>query len=118
MHCGLSKPWTSTVFITQKQPVTATDIDGLKSIKSRTSVPIAADASAESVDEAYNVIKEGAADVFHALMGRIGGIRKSLQFTNLVDAANLDYAICVLGTASNTLRAPILPCRASNGKNP
>lgn len=80
-----------------EQPVTATDIDGLKSIKSRTSVPIAADASAESVDEAYGVIKEGAADIFHALMGRIGGIRKTLQFTNLVDVANLDYALCVLG---------------------
>jgi L-alanine-DL-glutamate epimerase-like enolase superfamily enzyme len=80
-----------------EQPVTATDIDGLKSIKSRTTVPIAADASAESVDEAYSVIREGAADIFHALMGRIGGIRKSLQFTNLVDAASLDYAVCVLG---------------------
>jgi L-alanine-DL-glutamate epimerase-like enolase superfamily enzyme len=80
-----------------EQPVTATDIDGLKSIRRRTNVPLAADASAESVEEAYNVIKEGAADIFHALMGRIGGIRKSLQFTNLVDAANLDYALCVLG---------------------
>jgi len=80
-----------------EQPVTATDIDGLKSIRRHTNVPIAADASAESVEEAYNVIKEGAADIFHALMGRIGGIRKSLQFTNLVDAANLDYAVCVLG---------------------
>ena len=43
------------------------------------------------------MIKGEAADVFHALMGRIGGIRKTLNFTNLVDAANLDYALCVLG---------------------
>jgi L-alanine-DL-glutamate epimerase-like enolase superfamily enzyme len=49
------------------------------------------------VGEAYKVIKENAADVFHALMGRIGGIRKTLNYTNLVDAASLDYAICVLG---------------------
>jgi muconate cycloisomerase len=49
------------------------------------------------VAEAYNVIRHDAADIFHGLMGRIGGIRKTLQFTNLVDTANLDYAICVLG---------------------
>lgn len=80
-----------------EQPVTTNDIDGFKTIKNRTNVPIAADASVESAEEAYNMIKQGAADIFHTLMGRIGGIRKSLQFTNLVDAANLDYAICVLG---------------------
>ena len=80
-----------------EQPVTMFDIDGLREIKSRTTVPIAADASADSVGEAYNVIKQGAADIFHVLMGRIGGIRKSLQYTTLVDTANLDYAICVLG---------------------
>lgn len=80
-----------------EQPVTTHDIDGFKAIRRRTNVPIAADASADSVGETYRVIKQEAADIFHALMGRIGGIRKSLHFTNLVDAANLDYAICVLG---------------------
>ncbi len=80
-----------------EQPVSVADIDGFKAIKSRTTVPLAADASADSVAEAYNVIKHDAADIFHALMGRIGGIRRSVQFANLVDAANLDYAICVLG---------------------
>jgi L-alanine-DL-glutamate epimerase-like enolase superfamily enzyme len=80
-----------------EQPVSITDIDGFKSIKARTTVPLAADASADSVAEAYNVIKHDAADIFHALMGRIGGIRRSVQFANLIDTANLDYAICVLG---------------------
>jgi L-alanine-DL-glutamate epimerase-like enolase superfamily enzyme len=80
-----------------EQPVTTHDIDGFRAIRCRTKVPIAADASAESVEEAYTMIKQEGADIFHALMGRIGGIRKSLQFTNLVDAANLDYAVCVLG---------------------
>ncbi|MGD0234690.1 MAG: mandelate racemase/muconate lactonizing enzyme family protein [Syntrophorhabdales bacterium] len=80
-----------------EQPVTTNDIDGFKAIKSRTNVPLAADASADSVNEVYSMIKQEAADIFHALMGRIGGIRKTLTYTNLVDAANLDYAICVLG---------------------
>jgi L-alanine-DL-glutamate epimerase-like enolase superfamily enzyme len=80
-----------------EQPVTTHDIDGFKAIKSRTKVPLAGDASADSVGEVYTMIKQEAADIFHALMGRIGGIRKTVNFTNLVDAANLDYAICVLG---------------------
>jgi L-alanine-DL-glutamate epimerase-like enolase superfamily enzyme len=80
-----------------EQPVTTYDIDGFKAIKSRTKVPLAADASAESVLDAYNVIKQGAADIFHVLMGRLGGIRKALQYTTLIECASLDYAICVLG---------------------
>jgi L-alanine-DL-glutamate epimerase-like enolase superfamily enzyme len=80
-----------------EQPVTTHDLAGFKYIKSHTKVPLAADASAESIGEAYNMIKQDGADIFHTLMGRIGGIRKSVVYTNLVDAANLDYAVCVLG---------------------
>jgi muconate cycloisomerase len=80
-----------------EQPVTTHDIGGFKTIKNSTSVPLAGDASAESVGEVYSMIKQEAADIFHVLMGRIGGIRKSLNYVNLVDNANLDYAICVLG---------------------
>jgi L-alanine-DL-glutamate epimerase-like enolase superfamily enzyme len=80
-----------------EQPVTTPDIQGFRAIKSRTNVPLAADASADSVGEAYSMIRQEAADIFHVLMGRIGGIRKTSNYTNLVDAANLDYAICVLG---------------------
>src|SRR4030043_654207 len=81
-----------------EQPVTTYDIDGFKAIKQRTNVPLVADASAESVGEAYHMIRQGAAATFHALLGRIGGIRKALNYTNLIEAASLDYAICVLGT--------------------
>jgi L-alanine-DL-glutamate epimerase-like enolase superfamily enzyme len=80
-----------------EQPVTTNDIAGFKSIKARSNVPLAADASADSVEDAYNLLKHDAADIFHALLGRIGGIRRTSNFTNLIDAANLDYAICVLG---------------------
>jgi len=81
-----------------EQPVTTYDIEGFKAIKQSTNVPLVADASAESVDEAYNMIKQRAADIYHALLGRIGGIRKALSYTNLIESASLDYAICVLGT--------------------
>ena len=100
-----------------EQPVTTFDIDGFKAIKSRTNVPLAADASADSVGEAYNMIKQDAADIFHVLMGRIGGIRKTLNYTNLVDAANLDYAICVLGNGiEHAAGAHFAVSRAKRGR--
>ncbi len=100
-----------------EQPVTTNDIDGFKAIKSRTNVPLAADASADSVDEVYSMIKQEAADIFHALMGRIGGIRKTLTYTNLVDAANLDYAICVLGNGiEHAAGAHFAVSRAKRGR--
>jgi L-alanine-DL-glutamate epimerase-like enolase superfamily enzyme len=80
-----------------EQPVTTHDIAGFKAIKNRTNVPLAADASADSTGDAFRLIKQDTADIFHTLMGRIGGFRKSVQFADLVETANLDYAICVLG---------------------
>ncbi len=80
-----------------EQPVTTYDIPGFLFLKSRTSVPLAADASARSVVEAYTMIKQGAADIYHALLGRVGGLRLASKFTTLVEAASLDYAICSVG---------------------
>ena len=100
-----------------EQPVTTHDIDGFKAIKRRTNVPLAADASADSVGEAHNMIRQGAADIFHTLMGRIGGIRKTLTYTNLIDAANLDYAICVLGNGiEHAAGAHFAVSRAKRGR--
>jgi L-Ala-D/L-Glu epimerase len=100
-----------------EQPVTTHDIEGFKAIKSRTNVPLAADASADSVGEAYTLIRQDAADIFHTLMGRIGGIRKSVSYTNLIDAANLDYAICVLGNGiEHAAGAHFAVSRAKRGR--
>jgi muconate cycloisomerase len=43
------------------------------------------------------MIKRGAADIFHCLLSRVGGLRLASKYTTLIEAANLDYAICVLG---------------------
>ena len=100
-----------------EQPVTTHDIAGFRAIKSRTTVPLAADASAESVGEAYRVIRQEAADIFHVLMGRIGGIRRSMNYVNLVDAASLDYAICTLGNGiEHAAGAHFAVSRAKRGR--
>lgn len=74
------------------------DLDGLVDIRMRTNVPLVADLIARSVIEARNVLKRRAADSFHTLMGRTGGIRRALKYTTLIEVEDLDYQICALGT--------------------
>ena len=80
-----------------EDPTTPNDIDGLVGIKSRTKVPIVADRSARSPAEAYNVIKHNGADIFHCLLDKLGGLRNASRFATLVETADLDYAVCVMG---------------------
>jgi L-alanine-DL-glutamate epimerase-like enolase superfamily enzyme len=100
-----------------EQPFAAYDIDSFVDIKGRTSVPLVGDASARSVVEVHNMINRRAADIFHTLLGRIGGLRKATKYTNLIEAANLDYAICVLGTGiSHAAGAHFAVSRLKSGK--
>jgi L-alanine-DL-glutamate epimerase-like enolase superfamily enzyme len=80
-----------------EQVVTTYDVDGFLAIKSRTAVPLVADASGRSVLELHSMIKRGAADIFHCLLSRVGGLRLSSKYATLIEAANLDYAICSTG---------------------
>jgi L-alanine-DL-glutamate epimerase-like enolase superfamily enzyme len=81
-----------------EDPCSPYDMDGLVDIRRRTNVPLVADLIARSVIEARNVIKRRAADSFHTLLGRTGGIRRALKYTTLIEAEDLDYQICTLGT--------------------
>jgi L-alanine-DL-glutamate epimerase-like enolase superfamily enzyme len=81
-----------------EDPAPPQDIDGLAAIKKKTNVPLVADRGARSITDVHNLIKQEAADSFHALLGKVGGLRKALKFTTLIEAAGLDYQICALGT--------------------
>lgn len=81
-----------------EQPFLMHDIDSFVDTRRRTSIPLVGDASARSVVELKNMIDRRAADIYHALLGRIGGLRKAVHYTTLIEAAKLNYAICVLGT--------------------
>jgi L-alanine-DL-glutamate epimerase-like enolase superfamily enzyme len=74
------------------------DIDGLAAIKKKTNVLLVADRGARSITDVHNQIKREAADSFHVLLGKVGGLRKALKFTALTEAADLHYQICTLGT--------------------
>ena len=74
------------------------DMEGLVDIRKKTNVPLVADLIARSVIEARNLIRRRAADSFHSLLGRIGGLRRATKYTTLIEAEDLDYQICTLGT--------------------
>lgn len=80
-----------------EDPAVPFDADGFLSVKNRTCVPLVADRCARSINEAYNLIKIRAVDSFHCLLDKVGGIRKAVLYTNLIEAVDLDYAICVMG---------------------
>jgi L-alanine-DL-glutamate epimerase-like enolase superfamily enzyme len=77
-----------------EQPVTKHDLRGFVHVRSKTDVPIVADESAWSVEELVALINANACDMCHLSLDRIGGFRKALQFRNLLDAFNMDYAMC------------------------
>jgi L-alanine-DL-glutamate epimerase-like enolase superfamily enzyme len=81
-----------------EDPCTRYDIEGLVDIRRRTNVPLVADLIAPSINEARNVIKRRAADSFHTLLNKVGGIRRATKYTTLIEAEDLDYQICTLGT--------------------
>jgi L-alanine-DL-glutamate epimerase-like enolase superfamily enzyme len=81
-----------------EDPVFPNDIDGFMAVRNRTTVPLVADRDARSIDEAFHLIQHRAADSFHCLIGKVGGLRKAAKYVNLIEAAGLDYQVCMMGT--------------------
>jgi L-alanine-DL-glutamate epimerase-like enolase superfamily enzyme len=81
-----------------EDPAPPDNIEALLAVKGRTSVPLVADRTCRSIIDLRELIKRRAADGFHLLMGKVGGLRKASKLSTLVEAAQLDYQICALGT--------------------
>ncbi|OGO04228.1 MAG: hypothetical protein A2Y60_00400 [Chloroflexi bacterium RBG_13_54_9] len=81
-----------------EDPAPPDNIDALLAVKSRTSVPLVADRTCRSIIDLRDLIQRRAADSFHLLMGKVGGLRKASKLSTLIEAADLNYQICALGT--------------------
>lgn len=57
-----------------EQPVPASDLAGLRRIRVETGVPIMADESLCSLDDARRLVAAEAVDVFHVRLGKMGGL--------------------------------------------
>ncbi len=72
-----------------EQPIQRWDIDGLKRIRDRAPCPLSADESLTTVNDAANLIRERAVDVFSIKVSKNGGIYKSKQIAAMADGFGL-----------------------------
>ncbi|MFB6221082.1 MAG: dipeptide epimerase, partial [Halolamina sp.] len=82
-----------------EQPVPADDIAGLADARRRVDVPIAADEAVFTPDDAIRVVREEAADVINAKLGKSGPLAVA-DIVAIAQGANLDCMIgCMLESA-------------------
>ena len=77
-----------------EQPVGRYDIEGLKYIKERTSIPVMADESVFSPMDAIKVLEAEAVDIVNIKLDKCGGISKALQ---IADICKLYDTKCMIG---------------------
>ena len=78
-----------------EQPVGAGDVNWLAEVRSRIDVPVIADESLYTAQDAIALVRAGAADVFSVYVGKSGGIAPSGQIAAIGEAAGL---ACTIGS--------------------
>jgi len=77
-----------------EQPVKAHDLNGLKFVKDRVSIPVMADESAFSSRDVATIIEMGAADLINIKLMKTGGIYNALALCALAERAQME---CMIG---------------------
>lgn len=77
-----------------EQPVPRYDIKGLAFIRNRVDVPIMADESVFSTEDAMRLIKEEAVDLINIKLMKAGGLFNAKRICDLAEAANIE---CMVG---------------------
>ena len=77
-----------------EQPVKAHDIDGLKYVTKRSYVPVLADESVFSPEDAVRIMQTGAADLVNIKLMKCGGLYNALK---IVSAAEVYGVECMIG---------------------
>lgn len=77
-----------------EQPVSAEDIEGLAFIRKHSPVPIMADESVHSPQDALRIILAEAADLINIKLMKCGGIMKARQIAAIAEAAGIP---CMMG---------------------
>ena len=77
-----------------EQPVKAHDIDGLKYVTERSYVPVLADESVFSPEDAVRIMQTGAADLVNIKLMKCGGLYNALK---IVSAAEVYGVECMIG---------------------
>jgi muconate cycloisomerase len=106
-----------------EQPLTASDIPGMAHLRRRIGLPLIADESLYSPQDAVKLVRADAADVFSVYVGKAGGIGPARRITAIAESAgiactigsNLEMgvgtaAMIHLAMASAAVRSEDFPC--------
>ena len=77
-----------------EQPVKARDFDGLKYVTERSYVPVLADESVFSAEDALKIMQMRAADLVNIKLMKCGGLYEAKKIVNIAEAAGVE---CMLG---------------------
>jgi len=83
-----------------EQPVKADDIEGLAEVKKNSSIPVMADESVHSPEDALYVIRKEAADLINIKLMKSGGILKARKIAAVAEAANVPCMIGCMGEST------------------
>ena len=78
-----------------EQPLPPHDLDGMRLLRQRTSVPIMADESCQTLRDAYDLARAEAADVFNVYVVEAGGMEAAKAIFSFAAAAGIS---CILGS--------------------
>jgi len=99
-----------------EQPVKRFDIDGLRYIKKRTSIPIVADESIFSPKDAIKILETKSADMINIKLDKCGGISKAIQIADICSLYGINCMIgCMMqGAVSVGAAAHVASCRSDS----
>jgi L-alanine-DL-glutamate epimerase-like enolase superfamily enzyme len=78
-----------------EQPVSAADVSWLAEVRSRSHLPIVADESVSTPQDAMAIIRAGAADVLSVYVGKGGGLGAARSIATVAEAAGIT---CTVGS--------------------
>jgi len=82
-----------------EQPVKADDIRGLAEVRRNSSVPVMADESVHTPNDALRVVNEEAVDLINIKLMKSGGILKAKKIAAIAESANVS---CMIGCMSES----------------
>ncbi len=82
-----------------EQPVAEEDLEGMKRVKEGVEMPVMADESVKSLQDALRVVQLGACDLVNLKLMKMGGIRRCAQISALLEGAGIG---CMVGCMVET----------------
>ncbi|MFQ6067319.1 MAG: mandelate racemase/muconate lactonizing enzyme family protein, partial [bacterium] len=77
-----------------EQPVSCWDIKGLKWVRTQVDIPVMADESVHSPQDAIKLIKQDTVDMFNIKLMKCGGIKNGIKIASIAESAGME---CMVG---------------------